>query len=151
MNPTLYEQDYYLWLEQTAKLLARGQWDEVDIANLVEEIKDMGKSERRALESNLTIVLLYLLKYKYQATHRSNSWLSSILEHCLRIKKQLKESPSLKPYLEQVFAECYGDGILRAAVETRLQINTFPTNSPFTIEEVLDINYLPDALTPDMA
>ncbi|MFB2976845.1 DUF29 domain-containing protein [Microseira sp. BLCC-F43] len=147
MNPTLYEQDYYLWLEQTAKLLDRGQWDELDIANLVEEIKDIGKSERRSLESNLTVVLLHLLKYKYQPTHRSNSWLSSILEHRLRIKKQLKESPSLKPYLEQVFGECYGDGILRAAVETGLPIDTFPTNLPFTIEEVLEINYLPEAET----
>lgn len=147
MNPTLYEQDYYLWLEQTAKLLDRGEWDELDIANRVEEIKDIGKSERRSLESNLTVILLHLLKYKYQPTHRSNSWLSSILEHRIAIKKQLKESPSLKPYLEQVFAECYGDGILRAAVETGLPIDTFPTNSPFTIEEVLDINYLPEAET----
>jgi Domain of unknown function DUF29 len=147
MHTTLYEQDYYLWLEQTAKLLDRGQWDELDIANLVEEIKDMGRSERRSLESNLTVVLLHLLKYKYQPTHRSNSWLSSILEHRLRILKQLKESPSLKPYLEQVFAECYEDGILRAAVETGLPIDTFPTNLPFTIEAVLDINYLPEAET----
>lgn len=151
MNPTLYEQDYYLWLEQIALTLASRSWSEVDISNLVEEIKDMGRSERRALESNLTVVLLHLLKYKYQPTHRSNSWLSSILEHRLRIKKQLQESPSLKPYLEQVFEECYGDARLRAAVETGLPLTTFPTELPFTTEEVRDIDYLPVADAPDIA
>jgi Domain of unknown function DUF29 len=144
MHPTVYEQDYYLWLEQTAKLIDTGRWNEVDIANLVEEIKDMGRSERRALESNLIVILLHLLKYKYQPTHRSNSWLASILEHRLRLNKQLKESPSLKPYGEEVFQECYDHALLRAAVETGLPNTTFPSQSPFTNQEVLDINYLPE-------
>lgn len=144
MNLSLYEQDYYLWLEQTAKQLASGRWNEVDISNLVEAINDMGKSERRALESNLTVILLHLLKYHYQPTHRSNSWLASILEHRLRLKKQLKESPSLKLYLEKVFSESYSDAVLRAEVETGLPLTTFPNESPFTTQEVLDINYLPN-------
>lgn len=144
MNPTLYEQDYYLWLEQTSLALQAGKLEEVDIENLLEEINDMGRSERRALESNLTVVLLHLLKYKYQPTHRSNSWLASILEHRLRLKKQLKESPSLKPYIERIFGECYGDATLRAEVETGLSLEVFPIESPFTIEEALNIDYLPE-------
>lgn len=144
MNPTLYEQDYYLWLEQTSLALQAGKLEEVDIENLLEEINDMGRSERRALESNLTVVLLHLLKYKYQPTHRSNSWLASILEHRLRLKKQLKESPSLKPYLERIFGECYGDATLRAEVETGLSLEVFPIESAFTIEEALNIDYLPE-------
>ena len=150
MNKTLYEQDYYLWLEQTSNQLDEARWNEIDIRNLVEEIKDMGRSERRSLESNLTIVLLHLLKYKYQPTHRSNSWLSSIIEHRIRIKKQLKDSPSLKPYLEQIFEECYGEAVLRVAVETGLSLSTFPNQSPFTVEETLDIEYLPEAIAPDV-
>jgi hypothetical protein len=145
MTSTLYEQDYYLWLEKTVDDLLTGRWSELDLSNLVEEIKDMGRSERRALESNLSVILLHLLKYKYQPTHRSNSWLSSILEHRLRIRKQLKQSPSLKPYLEQVFEECYGEARLLAVVETGLPQATFPTSSPFTTEESLSIDYLPSA------
>ncbi len=139
-----YEQDYYLWLEQTAMQIDEARWDELDISNLVEEIKDMGKSERRSLESNLTVVLLHLLKYKYQPTHRSNSWLSSIIEHRIRLRKQLKESPSLKPYLEQVFDECYADALRFAIVETGLPLKTFPPASPFTHEEVINLDYLPN-------
>jgi hypothetical protein len=91
------------------------------------------------------VILLHLLKYKYQPTHRSNSWLSSLLEHRLRLKKQLKDSPSLKPYWLEVFAECYDDARLLAATETQLALSTFPTSPPFTPEEVLDLNYFPDA------
>ena len=142
MDSALYEQDYYLWLKQTVQALQTGKWEELDLDNLLEEISDMGKSERRALESNLTVILLHLLKYKYQPTHRSNSWLASIIEHRLRLKKQLRESPSLKPYLEQVFSECYSDATLRAAVETGLSPEVFPVESPFSIEAALDLNYL---------
>jgi hypothetical protein len=54
---SLYEQDYYLWLETTAKLLRDGQLSALDIANLLEEIEDMGRGEKRAMYSNLKVVL----------------------------------------------------------------------------------------------
>ena len=62
----LYDRDYYLWLLHTAQLISEGKFSEVDAANLIEEIEDMGRSEKRAIESNLVFVLLHLLKYKYQ-------------------------------------------------------------------------------------
>ncbi len=52
----MYEQDYCLWLEKTASLLRDGRLHELDIPNLVEEIEDMGRSERRAVKSNLIVV-----------------------------------------------------------------------------------------------
>ena len=51
----LYNQDYYLWLETTARLLEQGKFSDLDVANLVEEIEDMGRSEKRAVYSNLKI------------------------------------------------------------------------------------------------
>jgi len=65
-QPQLYDQDYYLWLKTTQKQLATGDVSTLDIANLVEELADMGKSEKRAVESNLTILMMHLLKYQYQ-------------------------------------------------------------------------------------
>lgn len=75
----LYERDYYLWLLHTAKLIKEGKFSEVDAANLIEEIEDMGRSEKRALKSNLIVLLLHLLKYKYQPQKITNSWKSSII------------------------------------------------------------------------
>jgi hypothetical protein len=142
---TLYEQDYYLWLEATANLLREGQLSALDVANLLEEIEDMGRSEKRAVYSNLKILLMHLLKYRYQSGKRSNSWLVTIVEHRQRLKKALKESPSLQSYFNEIFNdECYQDARELAAAETGLAIDVFPVEPPFSLDETLNSNYLPD-------
>ena len=139
----LYESDYYLWLEHTARLISEGKFSEVDTANLIEEIADMGRSEKKAVKSNLIIVLLHLLKYKYQPEKRSNSWKASIREHRRRLRDDFQASPSLKRYMTSVFEECYQDSRELAADETGLPLDTFPLKSPFTAELVLNPDYLP--------
>jgi hypothetical protein len=140
---TLYEQDYYLWLETTAKLLREGQLSALDAANLLEEIEDMGRSEKRAVYSNLKILLMHLLKYKYQQDKRSSSWRASIVEHRQRLKKAFQESPSLQPYYTEIFNECYQDARELAAAETELAIDGFPVETPFNSEEILKSDYFP--------
>ncbi len=142
-SANLYDRDYYLWLLHTAKLISEGKFAEVDAANLIEEIEDMGRSEKRAVESNLVVVLLHLLKYKYQPEKRTNSWKSSIREHRRRLKKAFADSPSLKRYFEEVFDECYQEAREQAADETGLPLDTFPQESLFTPAEALNPNYLP--------
>ena len=61
--PNLYQQDYFLWLETTAQQLKNGQLNHIDLANLIEEIEDLGKREKRGIESNLEKLLMHLLKY----------------------------------------------------------------------------------------
>ena len=139
----LYNHDYYLWLVHTAQLIKEGKFSEIDANNLIEEIEDMGRSEKRAVKSNLIILLLHLLKYKYQPAKRTNSWKASIREHRRRLRDDFKTSPSLKPYFQQIFAESYQDSREQAADETGLPIDTFSSHCPFTVSEVLDSNYLP--------
>ena len=103
MKTNLYDKDYYLWLEETIQLLQEGRLTDLDIFNLIEEIKDMGRSEKNALESNLIVLLMHLLKWKYQPEEQSGSWRGSIREHRRRILKAFKNSPSLKSYFEVVF------------------------------------------------
>jgi hypothetical protein len=141
---SLYERDYYLWLLHTARLIKEGKFSEVDAANLIEEIEDMGRSEQRAVESNLVVVLLHLLKYKYQPEQRTNSWKASIREHRRRLRKAFSASPSLKRHFEEVFDECYQDGREQAADETGLALDIFPSVSPFTPSETLNPDYLPE-------
>ncbi len=57
---TLYEQDFYAWVEQTAELLRclrratpTHHWDTLDLEHLIEEVVDLGKSQQRALQSAL--------------------------------------------------------------------------------------------------
>ena len=140
---TLYEKDFCLWLETTVKLLRERNFQALDYDNLIEEIEAMGRSERNALESNLIVVLMHLLKYKYQPQKRSRSWLSSIFEHRRRLIRTLKSSPSLKRYYEEVFDECYQYAVKQASIETGLSVEHFPNISPFSSEETLDFDFLP--------
>jgi len=140
---TLYETDYLQWIETTVKKLRSQNYENVDWENLIEEIEDMGRSERRSLESNLIVVLLHLLKWQYQPEYRSGSWESSIIEHRRRIKKSLKESPSLKPYLESIFAEAYTEAVKQAKAETGLPLETFPSQCLYKLSQVVDDEFLP--------
>ena len=140
----LYEADYLKWIETTVEKLRVRDYSSVDWENLIEEIEAIGRSERRSLESNLIVVLTHLLKWQFQPEFRSGSWKGSIVEHRRRIRDALKDSPSLKPYLQEVFTECYLDAVELASAETELPMETFPGEYPYTSVEVLDSNFLPE-------
>lgn len=144
INPkTLYNVDYLQWINQTLTQLKNKAYGEVDWDNLIEELEDMGRSERRALESNLIIVLLHLLKWQYQPDKRTGSWESSLIEHRRRIRKALKESPSLTPFLEKILIESYQQAIKQAKAETGLPKNRFPPQCPYDLVSILDDEFLP--------
>lgn len=69
---------------------------------------------------------MHLLKWKYQPNKRTGSWERSILEHRNRILEDLEDSPSFKPYLDEVLAKCYQNARKYAKAETGLPFNTFP-------------------------
>ena len=142
---SLYDQDFYQWIETTVAQLSMGNLVAVDLPNLIEELEAMGRSEKHALESNLRIVLLHLLKYKYQSNKQSKSWLSTIREHRIRIRKVLQSSPSLNRFIEFIFDEIYQDARKLAADETGFPIETFPSDTPFSLAEALNEEFLPDS------
>ncbi len=45
---TPYESDYLQWIETTVEKLRSQDYASVDWENLIEEIEDMGRSERRS-------------------------------------------------------------------------------------------------------
>jgi hypothetical protein len=140
----LYEKDFFLWLKTTAQLLKEGKFNELDTANLVEEVEGMGRSEKRSVTSNLEVLLMHLLKYKYQPQKRSQSLLLTIYEHRDRIIQVLEESPSLKRYYQEKFLPCYQKARKMASIETGLNITIFPEDCPFELELILTEDYLPD-------
>jgi hypothetical protein len=143
--PIAYETDFVAWVDRTLELLQVQDYAAVDWEHLMDEFGDMSRRERQRLASNLVILLLHLLKWQCQPEGRSRSWQGSIVEHRRRIRQALQDSPSLQPYLVEVLAEAYGDAIEQAAVETGLAIEAFPVVCPYTIENLLDRQYLPIA------
>ena len=145
LKESSYEQDYYAWTEEQAVLLRTGQVADLDVVNLAEEIEDMGRSQRRAVKSTLVVLLVHLLKYRFQSERQTNSWRATIREHRRRLRDEFADSPSLRLYAEQIFVTCYEDACEQAADETGLPSETFPAICPFTLEQVLDRNFLPGA------
>lgn len=140
---SLYDQDFCVWAEQTAQLLRRGKFSEIDLESLIDEVEEMSRSEKRVLLGYLRVLLLHLLKYKYQPDRRSNSWRSSIREHRTRLADLFVDSPSLRGYFQESFDLCYQNARKQAADETGLPLDLFPLASPFTPDEALNEDFLP--------
>ncbi|PSO82903.1 MAG: DUF29 domain-containing protein [Cyanobacteria bacterium QH_9_48_43] len=124
--------------------LKNRDYQNLDTDNLIEELEAMGRSEKRAVESNLRILLMHLLKHRYQPDKCTNSWRSTIREHRLRWSKAFRDSPSLKNYYWKCFDECYQDAKRLAADESGVAIATFPAECPFNPNQVLDSECLPE-------
>ena len=140
---TLYEKDFNLWIEQTINYLKDGDFTNLDRENLIEEIKSMGNSDKRETFSRLKVLLMHLLKWKYQPQKRTSSWLNTIDEQREQLELILKNSPSLKPYFQEILSDCYQKAIRAAVNETNLPRKTFPIECPFTPEQILDSDYFP--------
>ncbi|MFN7256014.1 MAG: DUF29 domain-containing protein, partial [Microcystis sp.] len=115
--------------------------------NLLEELADLGKSERRSLESLLTRLLEHLLKLTYwqsQRDYNQAGWKGEIRTFRKQIKKILRDSPSLKPYLSEILEECYSDAREIIIDITQLDASIFPVEVLASLEEILAENWLPD-------
>lgn len=139
----LYETDFYAWTQEQVSLLKTQQWNELDTVNLIEEIEALGRQERQELRNRLGVLLGHLLKWQFQPNKHSNSWLGTIREQRIQIKLLLEDSPSLKPYLEQVLLDAYQLGLALAIRETDLDEQAFPEVCPYTLEQALNSEFLP--------
>ena len=150
---TLYQTDYSAWAKRQAELLRAGRYVELDIEHLLEELGDMGKSDKRELENRLTILLAHLLKWEYQYPLLSErwrefdgrSWRATIIEQRDRVNKLLTQAPGLKAVLAETIAEAYADAIQLAIKETRLPPETFPQQCAYPTESLLDDEFYPGA------
>jgi Domain of unknown function DUF29 len=143
-NQTLYDRDYYLWIETTIEQLRARQFSDVDLENLIEELASMGRSQKRAIKSLLIRLLEHLLKLKYWGTERERNeghWRGEIRTFRREIKDELKDSPSLKPYISGIFDECYQEARIEASTRSRLPLEIFPTASIGSLENILDENW----------
>jgi Domain of unknown function DUF29 len=139
----LYEIDFYAWTQEQAKFLKHQQWSQLDLPNLIEEIESLGKQQRAELRNRLSLLIGHLLKWEYQTSKRSRSWLNTIRIQRLDVAELLKENPSLKPYLEELLETAYAKGLALASGETNLPRKTFPENCPYILEEILSDRFYP--------
>lgn len=149
MPKTLYDQDFHLWIEQMIRRLQNREFESIDVEHLIKELTDLGKSDKNALESNLMVLLAYLLKLKVQHDapyQMKGSWYNSIDEHRTRVIYQLSDAPSLKSYLETAIKKAYPRARKLAIKEGKRAVSgicvsresEYPGDCPFSVEQILD-------------
>lgn len=145
-KPDLYNHDFYAWTQQQAALLRDQKTPALDYANLAEEIESLGRSEKRELGNRLHILVMHLLKWRYQPQGHaeSHSWEDTIWHQRTQIMLLLEESPSLRREIPVRLARHYPLARRDAARETRLPLATFPETCLWTVEQILHEDFWPD-------
>lgn len=141
----LYDQDFYGWANQQARLLRAGKLSEADLEHIAEEIESMGKTEKRELISRLAVLLLHLLKWEYQPVRRGSSWSRTIRVQRRDLTMHMKDNPSLKSVIPEAMENAYGNALIEAADETGFPESTFPSSCPWTFDQIMSAEFWPGA------
>lgn len=138
-----YEDDFYGWTQEQAGYIRAGVWSAVDAVHVAEEIEEVGSELEHAVQSHLTNLLMHLLKWRYQPTHRSRSWLVSIRNARIEIRKRVKRSKRLAQVVSACFHEAYADACQLAKDDTSLPLDTFPESCLWSLQDILNEEFLP--------
>ncbi len=143
MTTALYETDFYTWTLRQADLLRNEDYADLDLDNLIEEIEAMARSQRNQLTNRLRILLTHLLKLCCPPIPSRRGWIATIREQRRRIELLLKDSPSLRRELLDSVAYAYPRARQDAAQALDSNESEFPATCPWTVEQILDIDFLP--------
>jgi hypothetical protein len=138
-----YSGDIIAWSNEQAMLIQQGDWSQVDIQNVVEEILSVGKSEQRELESRMIVLLTHLLKWQVQSGKRSKSWFNTIKTQRKCIKLRIRKTPSLTVNLHDLewLHDVWTQAVDLAMKETGIE--DFEEEFLWTAENVLSEEWLP--------
>ena len=139
----LYETDDLQWLEETIALLKNRQFEALDLDNLIEELEDLGSEKRNAVVSLLDQVIRHLLLLEYwesEVTNNSIHWQGEIYN--FRLQLQDKMTKTLYNHLVYKLDSIYGRALKAVNIKTQKSVD-FPEKCPYSLEELLDIDWLP--------
>lgn len=142
---TSYQEDVIAWAAEQARLLRAGQFNQLDLKHIADEIEAVGKSEQREMASRMAVWLAHLLKWTFQPEKRSTSWTLTIKEQRRLLVRRIQNTPSLAPMLKdpEWIDEIWIDAKALAMKETGLEFERFPELCPWDLVQVLETDWLP--------
>lgn len=143
---TAYSTDVIAWANEQAALLRAGNFGALDIEHIADEVEDVGKSERRELMSRMVVLLVHLLKWRFQPERRGASWQTTVRHQRRLIDLDLQETPSLKVSLADAAwqEKAWLAAVGQASSVTNMGEDIFPEICPWTTDQILDQAFLPD-------
>ena len=133
-----YEDDLYTWSKQQVALLRDGRLDEIDVENIIEELRSLDGAEKSKLDSILRVLVMHMLKWDQQPEYRTPSWVYSIREQRRRYEHLMEENPGLKPRRDEALHRMFPISRNWAAAETHYEVSEFPDTCPYTWDDLLE-------------
>ena len=152
MPESIYERDVLAWSEHQADLLRRlGRGERVndlDWANLAEEIEGVGLSELHSVKSYLNQIIIHLLKLQaWPDSDARNHWLWEI--DAFQTEAQEQFTPSMRQKLD--IGAVYARALMQMRRADRREVTPhsaesrpWPEANPFTLDDLLNAD--PDDL-----
>ncbi|MEH2353370.1 DUF29 domain-containing protein [Nostoc sp.] len=141
----LYEIDEHLWLEETIKLLKANHLEELDLENLIEELENLGRRDKAKVANLLEQIIIHFLLLQYwtlEAQYNSGHWKAEIRSFRNQLKRNL--TTNLYQYLDNELSSIYDDALGYVIEKTEGKLDNLPQYCIYTLEQLLDINYLPE-------
>jgi hypothetical protein len=126
-----YGQDWAAWARHQADLLKARRFDQLDLENLLDEVESLAARDFKAWVAAIRLVLMHMLKWDHQPSHRVRSWIVSIVRERGEIEDGLEASPSYAARVDEALSKAYRAARRDAAAETNLPIDTFPKTCPY--------------------
>jgi hypothetical protein len=140
-------EDFHGWLlDQAAALLAHDS-EALDWEGLAEQIESLAVRKRREMKERVITLLMHLLELNFEPEQvwRHNSWRSSVIEARQQILSILENSPGVfQGEREDVLARAYNEARKDAARVSGLPLTTFPEESPWPYELVMNEDFFPN-------
>lgn len=144
-----YEDDFFAWTRQQAKLLRAlpASDNRLDREHLAEEIEDLGKSERDAVRSQIRRIIEHLLKLACSPAQEPRfDWVETIIDARQTLADKL--TPTLRRDIEATLQSLYEDGRRRAEAGLRRYgeadaIASLPPECPYTLDEICRQDWYP--------
>ncbi len=139
----LYDNEYDQWLTEMVKLLKNRDLENLDYENLIEELEDLGRSEKNAVKSLLLQIIIHLMLYQFwqlEKDRNANHWAAEIIT--FRVQLEDKLTTNLRNYLVDELPKIYQNALL--IVRKKTQLNSLPEQCPYSLGQLLDKQWFPN-------
>jgi GrpB-like predicted nucleotidyltransferase (UPF0157 family) len=115
---TLYKEDFALWVQDTVSKLKARNSENLDWENLIEEVEGLTRKDRRELKNRLITLFEHALKRQYvPLADCYRGWEVTMRRTQSKLRDILKDSPSLRNYLLEIYHNCYAEALENMRIE----------------------------------
>lgn len=152
----LYETDVVEWarrqVDALRQLAAASRSNDVDWANLIEEIESLGRSQVSGLERKLTLILAHLIKVvSAPDSQASRGWRSEIASHQRVVRKRFPNSVRRLLDWDDLWADARDDARDSLAEWGDSLVGGLPRHNPFQLDELISSDFDVDDALAKMA